>query len=111
MKLNKRWMIVLIVSGLLISALVAAFALTGSRTSVAAAASAQITDACVDDDNVASETENEADDAAEAVDDDDVASETESEADDAAEAEDADCPGDVEDELGRIINLRADAHV
>ncbi|MGH2621575.1 MAG: hypothetical protein ACRDHG_13570 [Anaerolineales bacterium] len=76
MKLNKRWMIVLIVSSLLISALVAAFALTGSRTPVAAAASAQTTGACVDDD---------------------VAGEFESEADDANEAEDADCPGDVED--------------
>jgi len=78
MKLNKRWMIVLIVSGLLISALVAAFAFAGSRTPVAAAAgSAQTTETCVDDD---------------------VAGEVESEAGEAGEAEDADCPGDVEDD-------------
>jgi len=77
MKLNKRWMIVLIVSGLLISALVATFAFTGSRTPVAAAAgSAQTTETCVDD----------------------VAGEVESEAGEAGEAEDADCPGDVEDD-------------
>ena len=77
MKLNKRWLIVLVVSGLLISALVAAFALTGSRTAVAAAASAHTTESCVDDD--------------------DVNSESESEADDGAEAQDADCPGDIEE--------------
>jgi len=81
MKLNKRWMIVLIVSGLLIGALVAAIAFTGSRTPVAAAAdSAQTTETCVDDD-VAGEVESEA-----------------SEAGEAGEAEDADCPGDVEDD-------------
>lgn len=78
MKLNKRWMIVLIVSGLLISAVVAAFALTGSRTAVAAAASAQTTETCVDDD--------------------DAKVETESQADDGAEAAHADCPGDIEDD-------------
>ena len=77
MKLNKRWMSVLIVSGLLIGSLVAAFALTGSRTAVAAAASAQTTESCVDDD--------------------DVSGESESEADDGAEAKDADCPADVEE--------------
>jgi len=76
MKLNKRWMIVLIVSGLLVGALVAAFAITGSRTPAAAAAgSAQTTETCVDDD---------------------AAGEAESQAGEAGEAEDADCPGDVE---------------
>jgi len=78
MKLNNRWMIVLIVSGLLVGALVAAFAFTGSRTPAAAAAgSAQTTETCVDDD---------------------AAGEVESEAGEAGEAEDADCPGDVEDD-------------
>ena len=78
MKLNKRWMTVLIVSGLLISALVATFALTGSRTPVAAAAgSARTTETCVDDD---------------------AAGEVESQAGEASETEDADCPGDTEDD-------------
>ncbi len=78
MKLNKRWMIVLVVSGLLISALVAAFAFTGSRTPVAAAAgSAQAAEPCVDDD---------------------AAGEIENEAGEAGEAEDKDCPGDIEDD-------------
>jgi hypothetical protein len=81
MKLNKRWMTVLIVSGLLISALVAAFAFTGSRTPVAAAASsAQTSETCVDDDAI------------------EAPGEQESQAGEAGEAEDADCPGDVEDD-------------
>jgi len=78
MKLTKRWMIVLIVSGLLISALVAAFALTGSRTPVAAAAgSAQAGETCLDDDPTG---------------------ESENRSGEAGESEDADCPGDVEDD-------------
>lgn len=78
MKLNKRWMVVLVVSGLLISALVAAFAFTGSRTPVAAAAgSAQTTETCTDDD---------------------ATGEHESQAGEVGETEDADCPGDVEDD-------------
>lgn len=81
MKLNKRWMTVLIVSGLLISALVAAFALTGSRTPVAAAAgSAQTSETCVDDDAIEDTGKHE------------------SQSGEAGETEDADCPGDVEDD-------------
>ena len=73
MKLDRRSTIVLILTGLLIGALVTAFALTGLPASAAPAASARSTDACAGDY---------------------VAGEAESEAGDAGEAEGADCPGD-----------------
>lgn len=81
MKLNKRSTVVLILTGLLIGALVAAFTLTGLPASAAPATSARSTDACADDD---------------------VAGEAESEAGDTGEVEDADCPADQDNDAPEV---------